>query len=483
MSVGTTLAQAVAILISPILSRLFEPDAFGLAALFGSITMTIGLVGCLSYQLAILLPKDDETAADLLALCFTVMAAMTLVVAAVTAVAGETLLTLTGAADLAPYKWLIPAGTLTVTAALPFRYWASRHNRFTSIGAATAGASFMNAAATLGAGLLGWTSGVSLTVARLPGKAAAPAVLAWRFLRDDLTFCLRRWSASGMWQAAKRYKKFPLMTSWTQLLNMASRQAPVILIAGFFGPAAAGLYALGRRVITLPSTLIATSILEVFFQRGAAKQASGEDLSSLVRNVATRLITVGLLPMLIIGMAGPDLFGFVFGENWREAGLYAQYLVPFVFMMFVTSPLNSILMILERQGLHLLLNIGFAVVMIGSLVVGGLLIKEPLWTLSLFGAGGAIYKVLVLTVCLRMAQARMAPLATHLLQQLLWASPTIAIIATVQWGLDAAPVYVFVAAVIASVPYISVVLRRDAQLRSVLLRAVRKAGIGRRWNA
>ena len=71
---GTTIAQIIAILASPVLTRLLGPDAFGFFALFTSITAIIGVIACMRYELAIMLPKDDEAAANLLALSFLMVA-------------------------------------------------------------------------------------------------------------------------------------------------------------------------------------------------------------------------------------------------------------------------------------------------------------------------------------------------------------------------------------------------------------------------
>jgi O-antigen/teichoic acid export membrane protein len=75
---GTTLAVAVTILASPITSRLFWPEAFGLAALFRSASMMLGAIACLRYEMAIVLPKKDEDAAPLFALCCIALVAMTI---------------------------------------------------------------------------------------------------------------------------------------------------------------------------------------------------------------------------------------------------------------------------------------------------------------------------------------------------------------------------------------------------------------------
>jgi len=54
---GTVLAQIISILSAPLLTRLFGPEAFGLAALFGSVSGIIGVVACLRYELSIMLPR------------------------------------------------------------------------------------------------------------------------------------------------------------------------------------------------------------------------------------------------------------------------------------------------------------------------------------------------------------------------------------------------------------------------------------------
>lgn len=66
---GTTLVQAITVLASPLLTRLYGPETFGFLAPFISITSIFGVVTCMRYDLAIMLPKDYREAANLLGLC------------------------------------------------------------------------------------------------------------------------------------------------------------------------------------------------------------------------------------------------------------------------------------------------------------------------------------------------------------------------------------------------------------------------------
>ena len=65
---GTTIAQAIPIAISPILTRLYTPKDFGVLALFVAITSIFGSIANGRYELAIMLPKKDEDAVNILAL-------------------------------------------------------------------------------------------------------------------------------------------------------------------------------------------------------------------------------------------------------------------------------------------------------------------------------------------------------------------------------------------------------------------------------
>ena len=63
---GTTIAQAIPLAISPILTRLYSPDEFGVYALFLSITAILGSIVSGRYEQAIILPKKDEDAVNIL---------------------------------------------------------------------------------------------------------------------------------------------------------------------------------------------------------------------------------------------------------------------------------------------------------------------------------------------------------------------------------------------------------------------------------
>jgi O-antigen/teichoic acid export membrane protein len=59
---GTVIAQAISILVTPILTRLYTPEEFGLFAIFVAISSVLGSIANGRFELALLLPKVDKNA-------------------------------------------------------------------------------------------------------------------------------------------------------------------------------------------------------------------------------------------------------------------------------------------------------------------------------------------------------------------------------------------------------------------------------------
>ena len=58
----------------------------------------------------------------------------------------------------------------------------------------------------------------------------------------------------------------------------------------------------------------------------------------MLRYTAGRLLIVGALPTAVLLLAGPWLFGLVFGPTWTEAGDYARILAVAYLAQFVVNP-------------------------------------------------------------------------------------------------------------------------------------------------
>jgi O-antigen/teichoic acid export membrane protein len=241
----------------------------------------------------------------------------------------------------------------------------------------------------LGMAAIGQAHAGGLIGSTVLGAVTVSSVLARQIWRDDKRIFMQNIRLSHIFQGMRRYRKFPLFNTWSALINTGSRQLPAFFLTFFFSPTVVGYYAVGNRVLHLPISLIGSAIGQVFFQRASATYQGEESLSGLVLSLFRRLVAFGLFPTLLLMVVGEDLFTLVFGSQWSEAGVYAQILSPWMFFVFISSPMSTLFSILERQEAALLRDIVILVSRAATLGIGGVLGDERL-TLFLFSGSGVL---------------------------------------------------------------------------------------------
>jgi O-antigen/teichoic acid export membrane protein len=111
----------------------------------------------------------------------------------------------------------------------------------------------------------------------------------------------------------------------------------------------AGFFTFGYMVIYRPVNLVANAFYQVLFQRFSERQRTGDPILSEIRLFLTRTIQWLIVPFVVFGIFAPSIFGFVFGEDWIEAGRYAQLMLPWIFMVSLAMPLSFIPDLYKKQ--------------------------------------------------------------------------------------------------------------------------------------
>ena len=385
---GTVIAQAIGLLITPILTRIYAADAFGEAALFMSISSIIGVVACLKYELAIVIPKEDDEAATVFGISFLAVLVMSLIVAALV-LPGKTLIVgLLNQPSFSTYIVWLPFMVFLLGINLILNYWNSRRNAFGRNAVARVAMSITTQGMKLGGGIIGPASGGSLIFAGIAGQFVSGLLQIFLAWRDKAIIIGNNLSLVKMKQAALKYRKFPIYSSWSGLLNTASQQMPVLVMSFFFKPSIIGYYALGVGILSLPMSLIAASVSQVFYQKACTIRANnGKEISS---KVYINLFAMGFLPFAFITLYGKELFVVVFGAQWETAGSYAQMLSIWTLFMFMARPLSMIISVYELQKIGLVLQIILFMLRIGSVVIGGM-VGSPYLAVILFSITGAVH--------------------------------------------------------------------------------------------
>lgn len=384
---GSVIAQALGILLVPIITRLYSPGDYGAFQVFLSISSILAVLSCLSYQLAIMLPKEEEDSANIVTLCIALVSIISVVSGGVFILlsgwVGETLNT----PDLSQYLIFLPVVVFLNGLFVVVNYWLSRRVRFGTLATAQVANSVSSKFVQIGTGF-GSASPLGLILGLIAGYGAALLVML-RGIREDLPL-FRSVSLSRITYLAKRYRRFPLFTSWSTVANSASLQVAPLMLASFFNPAIVGFYGVAHMVVNMPMSLIGSATGQVFFQKASEEMNRTGSVKTVVREVHQRLVSIGIFPILILMIIGEELFALVLGAEWGTAGGYARILAPWLLLVFIASPLSTIFSVLERQTVDFSFNLLILFSRIAVLCVGGVY-GNPIVALALFSLTGVIF--------------------------------------------------------------------------------------------
>ncbi|MED4730150.1 lipopolysaccharide biosynthesis protein [Aneurinibacillus migulanus] len=383
---GTAFAQLLVVAVSPLLTRMYRPEDFGTLAVYASLLSVLAVIASLRYELAILLPDTEEDAANIMVLSLLTLVGMTALTGILVWVFGDALVQQVNAPALGPYLWLLPCSVFGVGLYQILNYWSVRKREFGRVAATKVRQSTAQVITQIACGLMAWRP-LGLLLGDAIGRIGGSGTLARSVFRTDRT-ALKAVSGTRMKQMAVRYKRFPLLTSFSSLFNSAGLQLPPLLLVMFFGTQIGGFYALVQRVVGAPMTMVGQSVAQVFF--GESARLARENpvaLKKLYFKAASKLFLLGGVPIGLLALVAPWAFELIFGDEWGEAGIYIQIMALGFIAQFVVVPLSQTLNMLERQGMQLAWDIFRFVIIIGGLVLSSVLKLPAREAIVIYGVG------------------------------------------------------------------------------------------------
>lgn len=470
---GSAFAQGLGVLVLPILSRLFAPQAFGVAELFTSITIIISVVACLRYELSIMLPESDAEAANL----FGVSVVFTIIVSLITGIVffifGNNISGLLHSEELEIYLWLVSPAVFFSGLFLALNYWNSRTKHFGRLSLARVASSSVNQATRLFTGFTGFVSAGALIGASILGNCISTAILGTQIWRDHgrLFRANIRWHS--MLAGIRRYKKFPLFSSWSILLNSISRQLPAWFLAFYFSPQVVGFFALSRLVLSAPMRLVGNSVAQVFYQRAAEANVKTKDLQDVVEKVYTGLIALGVFPIILLTLVGKELFVVAFGSQWAEAGIYTQVLAIWIFFQFISSPISTLASVFEKQDSLLVFSIVLFLTRVLSLIAGGMFGSVYI-ALLLFALTGVCCYGFLSFWLMGVAGVSIRRSLNIILKYTMYSMPFLLLMLLLKWWMRIGNLGIFLMSTLLLCLYYLIVIMRSEELREPVAMIFRK---------
>jgi len=420
---GSVIAQLLPLIIMPILTRMISSEDFGVLTLFMSLAPFLMVIAAGRYEQAVVLPKEDKDAINVLALGFVILIFFVAILSLVTMVSVLTISDWGKMQALAEWIWLVPVTVFFGATYRIFNMWSNRKKRFgkTSVSLITQASTRSAAQLAGGFGKVGILSGQTgfmdffrnafstsfknpsglstlgsgtLIIGYAAGFVFGTFSLLISFFRFDRSL-LKEVNRNSMKEQAKIYRNFPRINAIHALSDEFKNLGIAATIQYAFSAAIVGFYGMTYRVLHAPLALIGSSISQVFYQKAAEMYANGQDLVPLIKTTVRKMLLIATPIFLIILFFGPTIFEWYLGKDWRIAGVYCQYLTPWMYLNFAIAPVLQVSVIMNKQGAYFIVSLIHNVLVLGAILIGGFVFKDIITGFMILSALMIVFYVVV----------------------------------------------------------------------------------------
>jgi O-antigen/teichoic acid export membrane protein len=404
---GTAGAQAITLAFSPLITRIYGPEAFGLLGTFMAIVAVATPLAALAYPIAIVLPKSDRDALGLVRLSVIVSFGIALLVTGLLVMGGEWLAMSLGADSVAGYMYLIPVAMLFAAWMQVCSQWLIRKSQFGVIARSAVAHSLVVNAAKSGLGWMHPFGGLLIALATLGHLLHAGLLFigaSRRYQPEEINLNTRQ--RTSLTEIARLYNDFPLYRAPQNFINAASQSLPILVLAAFFSPVTAGFYTLAKMVMGKPIDLIGKAVNDVFYPRITEAANNGENVCRQVVQATGALFAIGIFPFGLVILFGPSLFELVFGDQWGVAGEYARWLAIWLLAAFINRPSVATIPVLSFQRGFLVYEVLSLTARIMALGLGVSLFQDAKVSVALFAVTGLFSNLILIIWVVRASYKR-----------------------------------------------------------------------------
>lgn len=386
---GTAIGQLVPILISPILTRLYTPEEVGAYSIFFASSNILAIIASGRFEFAILIPKKINDAKEIVHTALIFLMLFLLLFTCLFFLFKNQIAQLIGLSSVENAVLLIPITSFFIGLFQILSYWSNKNDNYKTISKGK----IMQGTLT---GFIQIALAVLNSFALILGRVIAlliSDIYLLNSLKKTFSGSKRLDIKKSFRTVIKKYKIYPTVTMPNALLNSVSNNLPNYMLESLYSLNETGYYSWGARLIQGPMGMLTNSIQQVFFKKASETYNNDGDLFLITLKMYKNLFFIGIVPYAVLYLYSPQLFEIIFGSNWRIAGEYTRYLTPWLFMVFLNSPLNGLMLILKKQKEYFAYEILLLFFRAWALLAGLLLMKEAQYSVIFYGLVGLIFNI------------------------------------------------------------------------------------------
>ena len=364
---ANVVAQIIGLVVYPMLTRMYAPEDFGLLNLFLSIGGVLAILSTAEYYYAIVLPKEEKDAEQVLGVGVLWLVTTTVLVGLSVAFSKPISL-LFKSPNLASYYWLMPLYVFAMGAWNLLNYWYIRHKDYNPISRYQVSQNVLSAGGKLG---MGW--GGVLQGGMIYSVVVAPLISllsSWVVARKTLLPAWRRISWRGVREQGQVYRNFPCFVLPRSFVNMLAGQMPVLLLTPFFGGEAVGFLSLAILLGYTPIGTITRAIYQVMYQHTMEQVHEQKPIGQIFRKFILSASAI-IIPVFVgLWFVLPQLTAWLLGAEWHVSGEYIRWMLPWLYVSLLSCSINYLFDVFMKQKWGLFFEVMLAVMRVAGLCIG-----------------------------------------------------------------------------------------------------------------
>ncbi|MES2139758.1 MAG: lipopolysaccharide biosynthesis protein [Bacteroidota bacterium] len=347
--IGAIVAQSIPLLLHPFLRRIYSPEDFGAMAVYLNIFGMLTIVSALRYEATIVLPKNNNEAANILSLTFIInIIFSSILLLIILFFKNEVVHLINFPEKYSNYLYLLPFVSSIFGIYQSINYWLIRQKAFK---ASTSNKIVRRTVEGAVQGIFGFFKiPGGLFIGDLSGNFANVVAGIRQIFKNK--YELRFISRKKIGYVFKKYIDYPKFNVLPTLLSSAATILPFLFINKMYSTEIVGYLDLSKLVLSIPLIFIASTISQVFFQQTTEKKHNSLSIKNDVKNILYLLLAVIFIEFIVIEFLGPQLFGFVFGERYAVSGDYSKILIFSFILNFIGSTFSSVFITFEKIRLN-----------------------------------------------------------------------------------------------------------------------------------
>lgn len=232
-------------------------------------------------------------------------------------------------------------------------------------------------------GLLGWKA-IGLLISRVIGQYFGMKREIKNIKKKYKEIISVEWQ--DMTEAYNIHKRQLYYSAPAALMNAGSYSLISLVVGKYFGLEILGVYAISFAVLGLPLSVISGNVSKVYFSEASKEYAIKGTFNESTNKTLVFLIIVAIVLFFIMYYIFPMIVPFIYGSKYEMSGFMIRILAPMFAVRFVSSAINTGLVVCNKQSFELIIQIMFML----SVAMLAFLCNYKILTISTFLLGVSI---------------------------------------------------------------------------------------------